>query len=173
MVWYDTVNSRTGVRVGPPLICGGKNKDSEYICASGCRSQLRSLRNNPSKFVRTTKPKRVTRHTYLHVQDSQIFLGLFWLNAAAASTAGQQHTGIILWSTTPRQQLYSTATDHVFIWYGADTRSRRENDWFAVWVRNKTCGCRWLFYFEVLFKNRWLKTTWSQSTQQERGKKHM
>ena len=76
------------------------------------------------------------------------------MNAAAtvaadnnsSATAGQQQTGIILWNTTLRQQLYSIATEHVFIWYGADTKSGRENSWFAVCKKqNRRLSLRVLF----------------------------
>ena len=49
---YDTVNSRSGVGVSTPLICGRKNKASEYIFPSACRSKLRSLRSK-SEQIRT------------------------------------------------------------------------------------------------------------------------
>ena len=59
----------------------------------------------------------------------------FWdylLNAAAAvaanntssATAGQQHSGIILWSTTLRQQLYSKATQSTCLYDTEQTRGR-------------------------------------------------
>ena len=76
MILYHTANSRSGVGVGPPLICGRKNKASEYILfASGCRSKLRSQRNKSGQ-ISTNDQAIACLASYiprLHKQDSQIF----------------------------------------------------------------------------------------------------
>ena len=112
------------------MICGRKNKASEYIFASGCRSKLRSLRNKFGQI--RTHDQAVSRVIYIYRIVK--YFGTIKLNAAAAvaanntssATAGQQHTGIILRSKTLRQQLYNRAAQTVIISHGADTRSGRE-----------------------------------------------
>ena len=99
------------------MICGRKNKASEYIFASGCRSKLRSLRNKFGQI--RTHDQAVSRVIYIYRIVK--YFGTIKLNAAAAvaanntssATAGQQH--IVSWTTTLRRQLYPTATEHVFV----------------------------------------------------------
>ena len=116
------------------MIRGRRNK------ASGCRyAPLVSKNWVAKKKVRTNSYARPSQsvsrviHTYMY---RIVRFGDYLLNAAAAvaanntssATAGQQHTAIILWSTTLRQQLYSKATQSTCLYDAEQTRGRgREN----------------------------------------------